>query len=426
MTSVSTGFLFLFILLLLSAVFSSSETAITAITKSRLATMREKHHYYRRFLDWIINDVHKALNVTLICNNLVNIAASALATSLALVLFGNNGPVIAVVFMTVIIVIFGEILPKSIAIVKSETILLFALPFLSFLNFILSPFIWLLSKLIRLLGLVFGIDLGNPHTFVTREEIEQMVNIGEASGVIEEEERRMIHGIISFKESRVYEIMVPRTDIDAVPSDFSIGEAVAVFHEHGHSRVPIFEDSMDDIQGILYVKDTIPYLHSGLSTEPVSKLKRNALFVPESTKIVDIFNTMKSRHVHMAIVVDEYGGTAGLVTLEDLLEEIVGEIQDEYDKENPPVRRESTGEYIVQGFLGLEDLSDHTEYLFESDEAESIGGLVLSITGEFPEKGAKVKYNDWIIEVLEVEDHRIQLLKLIRTDQDNEDAVDRE
>jgi CBS domain containing-hemolysin-like protein len=135
---------------------------------------------------------------------------------------------------------------------------------------------------------------------------------------------------------------------------------------------------------------------------------------------------MKSRHVHMAIVVDEYGGTAGLVTLEDLLEEIVGEIQDEYDKENPPVRRETTGEYIVQGFLGLEDLSDYTEYLFESDEAESIGGLVLSITGEFPEKGAKVKYNDWIIEVLEVEDHRIQLLKLIRTDQDKEDAVDRE
>ncbi len=416
-SSIIGGFGFLLLLLILSALFSSSETAITAMTKSRLVTMREKHHYYGRLLNWLINDVHRVLNVTLICNNLVNIAASALATSLALVIFGNHGPVIAVIFMTVLIVIFGEILPKSIAIVRSEKILLFTLPVLAFLNIVLSPFVWLLTKLIRFFGLVLGVDLGSPHTFVTREEIEQMVNIGEASGVIEEVERRMIHGIISFKESRVYEIMVPRTDIDAVPSDFSIGEAVSVFHEHGHSRVPIFEDSMDNITGILYVKDTIPYLHSGLSTEPVSKLKREALFVPETTRIVDIFNTMKSKHVHMAIVVDEYGGTAGLITLEDLLEEIVGEIQDEYDKEKSPIRKEPSGSYLVQGFLGLEDLSDFTEYKFVSDEAESVGGLVLSITGEFPDEGDKVPYNDWTIEVLKVEDHRIQLLRLIPGEQ---------
>src|SRR6056297_1258365 len=416
-SSIIGGFGFLLLLLILSALFSSSETAITAMTKSRLVTMREKHHYYGRLLNWLINDVHRVLNVTLICNNLVNIAASALATSLVLIIFGNHGPVIAVIFMTVLIVIFGEILPKSIAIVRSERILLFTLPVLAFLNIVLSPFVWVLTKLIRVFGLVLGVDLGSPHTFVTREEIEQMVNIGEASGVIEEVERRMIHGIISFKESRVYEIMVPRTDIDAVPSDFSIGEAVAVFHEHGHSRVPIFEDSMDDIQGILYVKDTIPYLHSGLSTEPVSKLKRNALFVPESTKIVDIFNTMKSRHVHMAIVVDEYGGTAGLVTLEDLLEEIVGEIQDEYDSEEIPVRQLSSNVYIVEARLPIDEVNEALGIHIPEEESETLGGLVLSITGEFPDEGDKVPYNDWTIEVLKVEDHRIQLLRLIPGEQ---------
>ncbi|MBN1333307.1 MAG: HlyC/CorC family transporter [Synergistales bacterium] len=413
-SSLTGGFFILFILLLLSALFSSAETSITAMSRSKLLALKEKHPYEAKFLDWLLHDLQKALTITLIANNLVNIAASALATSLALVVFGDKGIFIAVVIMTILIVIFGEILPKSIAIVRSEKVLLLTLPVLTLLYFLLAPFVWFLKKLIKYLGLIFGVDLESPHTFVTREEIEQMVTIGEATGVIEEVERKMIHGIISFKESRVYEIMVPRTDMDAVPSEYSIGEAVAVFQEHGHSRVPIFEGSLDNIIGILYVKDTIPYLDSGMAQEPVSKLKRDPLFIPESMKIVDLFNIMKGKHVHMAIVVDEYGGTAGIVTLEDLLEEIVGEIQDEYDKENPPVLRESAGSFLVQGYVGLEDLSESLNYPFESEDAESIGGLVLSLAGEFPEEGEKLRYRDWEIDVVKVEDHRIQLLRLLR------------
>jgi len=410
--SMPWGFTILFLLLLLSALFSSSETSITAMSRSKLLALKEKHPYEGKFIDWLINDFQKALTITLIANNLVNIAASALATSLALVMFGDKGIFIAVVIMTVLIVIFGEILPKSIAIVRAEKLILLTLPILVLLYFFLAPFVWFLKKMIKIFGKIFGVDLESPHTFVTREEIEQMVTIGEATGVIEEVERKMIHGIISFKESRVYEIMVPRTDMDAVPSDYSIGEAVDVFLEHGHSRVPIYDGSLDSITGILYVKDTIPYLNSGMSHEPVSKLKRDPLFVPESMKIVDLFNIMKGKHVHMAIVVDEYGGTAGIATLEDLLEEIVGEIQDEYDKENPPVLRESSGSFLVQGYVSLEDLSENLEYPFEAEDAESIGGLVLLIAGEFPEEGEKMLYRDWEIEVVEVEDHRIQLLRL--------------
>lgn len=407
--------LILLFLLLLSALFSSSETAITAMSRGRLLALKEKHPSFSKTLDWLMNDIQRALTVTLVTNNLVNIAASAVATSLALMIFGGKGIFIAVVVMTFMIVIFGEILPKSFAIVRSESILMITLPVIRMISVGFSPLLFLLTAFVRSLGAVFRVDLSNPHTFVTREEIEQMVNIGEASGVFEEVERRMIHGIISFKESRVYEIMVPRTDMDAVSSDLSIVDTVSVFQEHGHSRVPIYEGSLDNIVGILYVKDAIPYLSCDQADQPVLKLRREPLFVPESMKIVDLFNIMKGKHIHMAIVVDEYGGTAGIVTLEDLLEEIVGEIQDEFDKEKPPVKRESKDTFLVEGQVSLEDLSDIMNYSFESEEAESIGGLVLSLAGEFPDEGFKTVYGIWTIEVMELEDHRIKLLRLVRT-----------
>ena len=170
--------------------------------------------------------------------------------------------------MTALIVFFGEVFPKSVAIIQSDFVLVFSLPFLRLLDILLAPFVWLMIAAVRLLGLLFKVDLKARHPFVTREEFEQMVNIGEESGALEEVERRMIHGIISFEETRVYEIMVPRTDMDAVPSNCTVAEAMKVFQEHGHSRVPVFEENLDDIVGILYVKDTIPNLLAGSSKPP--------------------------------------------------------------------------------------------------------------------------------------------------------------
>jgi putative hemolysin len=416
--------IFLLFLIICSAFFSSAETAITAAGRGKLLALQERHPYQRRFFQWLVGDVQRALTITLVSNKLVNISARAVSTKQAILLFGHRGVLWAVIIMTVVIVIFGEVLPKSIAIIKSEAILIFTLPILRLLGVVFSPFIWIMNRLVRVLGLLFGVDLRMQHTFVTREEIEQMVNIGEASGVLEAVERKMIHGIISFEETRVYEIMVPRTDINAIANDASIGDSVAIFQEYGHSRIPVFDESLDDIVGILYAKDAIPYLFSGKIDEPVSKLKRDALFVPETMKIVDVFNIMKNRRVHMAIVVDEYGGTAGLVTLEDLLEEIVGEIQDEYDFETAPVLKETGGNYLVQANVSLEDLSETLAYPFESEDAESVGGLVLSLTGGFPEKGALLQYGKWEIEVLDVEDHRIKLLRfheVLLKDEENEE-----
>ncbi|HPD98604.1 MAG TPA: CNNM domain-containing protein, partial [Synergistales bacterium] len=223
---IAQSILILAFLLGLSALFSSSETAITSIGRGKLLAIQEKNPQKKRGIEWLISDMHRALTVILIGNNLVNIAASAVATSLALSLFGPKGLLVAVAFMTVMIVVFGEILPKSMAIIRPEKIVTATLPLLRFINVIFAPLIWATVVTVKFLGSLMKVDLSSQHPFVTREEIEQMVNIGEASGVFEEDERRMIHGVISFEETRVYEIMVPRTDMVTVSGEISVQESV--------------------------------------------------------------------------------------------------------------------------------------------------------------------------------------------------------
>jgi len=407
-----TGFVVLAVLLFCSAFFSASETAITIVGRGRLLALEEKFPQKKKTIEWLLADMQKVLSVILIGNNLVNIAASAVATSVCMLLFGQKGLLIAVGGMTVFIVIFGEILPKSVAISHFERIVLVALPILRLFSYLVLPLLSFVRIIVQFIGAIFKLDIAGGNTFVTREEIEQMVNIGEASGAIEEEERRMIHGVISFEETKVYEIMVPRTDMVAVAGETTLGEAVKVFEDYGHSRVPVFEDNVDNITGILYVKDIMGVIVAGKLDIPVKELKREALFVPETMKIADLFDVMRNKRVHMAIVVDEYGGTAGLVTLEDLLEEIVGEIQDEYDREIPLVNKKEDGSYMVKGYIDLEDLSEALDYNFESDEADTLGGLILSLSGHFPEQGQHFRYGPWDIEVVEVSKHRIRQARL--------------
>lgn len=412
------GLVLLLSLLIFSALFSSTETAITAVGKGKLMALEERHPSRRRALSWLSGDPQRALTVTLVANNLVNIAASAVATSLALDLVGENGVFLAVAIMTLLIVIFGEILPKSIAILHSENILLVVLPILRFLSAVFGPLLWATIAVVRGLGKLIRVDISPQHAFVTREEIEQMVTIGEASGVLEEEERKMIHGVISFEETRAYEIMVPRTDMVALQQEVTVEDAVQVFMTHGHSRVPVFTESLDRIVGILYVKDVISRMVEGNMADSIESVMRPALFVPETMRIADLFTLMKNKRVHMAIVVDEYGGTAGIVTLEDLLEEIVGEIQDEYDQEPPPIQKNADGSYLVQGNVNLEDISEKLHYPFTSEDVESVAGLIISLSGRFPIKGQHVIYGVWDFEVLDVEDHRVKSLKLIRTQEE--------
>ena len=409
------------VLIILSAFFSGAETSITATGKGKLRTPQEQGRY--KFLNstfqWLIDDAQEALTVCLIANNVVNISASALASSAVLEIFGAGALVIVVPVMTVLIVIFGEILPKSAAMIYSENVLLFAAPILRILAFLISPIAWTMKKCVTAIGFVLHLDLGTQQVFVTRDEIEQVVKIATESGALEANERRMIDGIIDFDETKVHEIMIPRTDMIALEADDTLGEAVKLFIDEGHSRIPVYEESPDNIIGILYVKDTLKnLLDSDLSCE-VRTLLRKPIFVPETIKTSEVLEAMRREHIHIAIIVDEYGGVAGLVTMEDILEQIVGEIQDEYDQEVPEVQKIDDNTYSVQGSISLENLSEALGSEFESEDAESLGGLVLTMSGGFPEEGEEFEYKHWLIRVEALEEHRITLLTLKKINPDN-------
>ncbi len=404
--------LVLAVLLCLSAFFSSSETAITTTGRMRILALQEKHPHLQKLFQWVVHDPQSVLTVVLISNNMVNIGASALTTAMAIRLMGPEGAFWAVGIMTVLIILFGEIFPKSIAIIYPEKLVLFSLPLLWGLHFLLSPLIWIFHRVVRFFGTLFKIDLTPGLVFVTRKEIEQVVQMGGVSGALEEEERKMIHSIITFEETRAFEIMIPRTDMVALPRETTVTEAVSIFEENGHSRIPVFDGNLDNITGTLHIKDLIKSLSSGETDVAVQELARESLFVPEVMKIAELFNIMREDRVHMAIVVDEYGGTAGLVTLEDLLEEIVGEIQDEYDQELPPIRWTEDGTYLVDGNVNLGDLGEVLGDLFEAEDVDSIAGLVLSLSGSFPAKGSSVTYGNWSIEVKEILGHRITQVAL--------------
>lgn len=411
MAGIIAGFIVLFFL---SAFFSGAETSITATGTGKLRTLQEQGRY--KFLNstfqWLIDDTQEALTVCLIANNVVNISASALASSVALGLFGAKALVFVVPVMTVLIVIFGEILPKSAAMVYSENVLIFAAPILRVLAFLITPIAWAMKKCVTGIGLLLHMDLGTQQVFVTRDEIEQVVKIGEESGALEANERRMIDGIIDFDETRVHEIMIPRTDMIALEANDTLSEAVKLFINEGHSRIPVYEESQDNIIGILYVKDTLKNLLDGDLSCEVKTLLRKPIFVPETIKTAEVLEAMRHEHIHIAIIVDEYGGVAGIVTMEDILEQIVGEIQDEYDEEVPEVQKLEDGSYMVQGSMSLEDLSEALGSEFTSDDAETLGGLVLTLSGNFPEEGEVFDYEGWSIQVVALEEHRITLLNM--------------
>lgn len=401
-------------LMVMSFYFSATETSITAAGRGKLLALSDEHPHRKKDFIWLIDNLATSINVTLIGNNLVNIASSAVATALAISVFGVFGPLYAVVVMTILIVIFCEILPKNIAIANKDGVLLMSLPILRMFSFIFKPVTGFLTLLLRGLGKIIGMDLVTFSALISREEIDHIVAQGGVSGALEEDERKMIHGVIAFEETRVSEVMCPRIDVYSIDHDEPVSEAVKIFIESGHSRIPVHKEDIDDVVGFLYAKDLLAPLMRGEKDAEASKFMRKALFVPETMKTDETLDIMKKSKKHIAIVVDEYGGTAGLITLEDLLEEIVGDIQDEYDTETPDISIEKDGSFIVQGQVNLEDLAEALSYPFDNyfEEVDTLGGMLLMISGNFPHQGETVTFGPWDIKVLEVQNHRILSAKL--------------
>lgn len=408
-TSTMGQLLALVILIFLSGFFSGSETALVSVNRIRLKKMAEEGREEAEIVEDLLDRPNKLLATILVGNNLVNIAAASIATSLAIDYFGSRGVGIATGVMTFLILVFGEVTPKSYAIQNAEKISLRIARPMNFLVRVLYPVVRVLTSITKPLITRLG---GEMHLtpYITEEEIKMLVEVGEREGVIEKGEKEMIHGVFKFGDMEAKEVMVPRIDMKCLSVEDTLQKAIDYVIQTGHSRFPVYEKNIDNIVGILNSKDLFG---KGIN-ERIRDLVRPAYYVPESKKLDEILREMQDKKTQMAIVVDEYGGTLGLVTLEDILEEIVGEIMDEYDTEEPGVQVVAEGVAIVDAKADIGELNDALDIDLPEEDFETVGGLMFNILGRIPKPGDKVKINGNTMEVKTMRGRRISKIKVTR------------
>ncbi len=400
-------FIILGILVVLSSYFSGVETAFISLGRIRLRTMQDKNSKNVELIKKLKDDPHKLLSTLLIGNNFVNIAGSAIATSIAIEMFGSTGIGIATGIMTVVVLIFGEITPKTIAIAKAEKICSFSAPSIYYLQIILTPFIVLSDMLTRKLTSVFGDQKAGPA--VTEEEIKSFINMGEEIGSIEKDEKEMINNIFRMNDIELKEIMVPKSQMVVVDETSSIKDATDLILRTGHSRIPVFRDDKDKIVGILYARD----LMCSNSVRHVKGIMRSASFVPETKKADSMLQEMQKSKNHMAIAVNEYGDVTGLVTLEDVLEEIVGEIYDETDKVKINIRKSGKNTYLIDGETTIDEIRKVIgPKIKTSKEYNTISGFILAKLARIPLKGEVLEYKKYQLKVLSVDKNRIKKIEM--------------
>ena len=403
----------LLVLLVLSSFFSMSETALMSLSKIRIRHMVEEGVKGAKLVEKLIEDPNKLLGAILIGNNIVNIGASSIATSLAVKLSGGSDSAVIVVtaIMTVLILIFGEITPKSIAKQKSEQVSLKVSKPIKLCVFIFKPFVAVFTIISSVFIRLFGGDPKATEPFITEEELKTMVGVSEEEGVLEDVEKEMIFNVFDFADLQVKDVMVQRVDVTAVEVNDSYEDLLKIIKEDQYSRIPVYDDTIDDIVGILNVKDLIIEGDKGGDFK-VTEYMREPLYTFEFKKITELFNEMKKTRNHMAVVLDEYGGTVGIVTIEDLVEEIVGDIQDEYDKERDMIEVIKEDEYVVEGSARLDDVSDLIGVKMESEEFDSVGGLIIGALGRIPENNEEVVIDRIKFVVEEVEKNRIMKVRI--------------
>ena len=374
----------LVILLILSSIFSSTETALTTVNKIRMRTLSEAGNKKADRVLRVTENQGKMLSAILIGNNVVNLSASSLATSIAIERFGSVGAGIATGILTLLILIFGEIAPKTMATINADQISLWVSGFIEFLMWILTPVIFIVNKLAMGVLLLFRVDPNKSQNAMTEEELRTIVDVGEESGVIETEEKEMIHNLFDFGDSEAKEIMIPRIDMTFVSKDATYQEVIEIFKEDKFTRLPVYEETTDNVVGILNMKDLL--LCEDPNTFSIDEIMREPYFTFEHKNTADLFIEMRKSSISLAVVLDEYGVTAGMITLEDLLEEIVGEIRDEYDTdEEDAISQISDREYLVLGSTNLDDVNDELGTSFQSDDYDTIGGYCLELLDHLPE-----------------------------------------
>jgi len=396
-------------LLILSAFFSGTETAYFHIRKHRKETPEK--------IKSVLDSPQRLLVSLLTGNTIVNVSIASLAAYITAG-FADDYTwskstliLMEVLVVSVVVLIFGEILPKMIAIKYSKEYALKMYTPLKIMMFILSPIAQGFNAITNVVIKI--IPFRKEKIFDSEEELKILAELGEEEGTLQEEESDMIQSIFDFKEKTVGEIITPRVDIVSLKSDESIDKAMDIIGERQFSKIPIYIDTIDNIKGILYAKDIIPYLMGSRPNVNLQTLARQPFFVPETKPIDDLMEEFKLRKTSIAIVVDEWGGTEGLVTLEDVVEEVMGEIRDPYDQEESNVLKQSDGSFIVDGSITIYDLEEETDIEFPEDrDYDTLGGFILDILTDIPQTGEQVEFNDMVFTVQTVESNRIGKIKI--------------
>ena len=409
----------LVILVILSAFFSATETAFTSLNRIRLKSRADSGNKRAALTLRIAEDYDKLLSTNLIGNNIVNISASTVGTVLFTKLFLDYGPLVSTVVLTVVILVFGEISPKSMAKENAEAFAMFAAPIMRVLMTVLAPVNYLFAQWKKLLSRIFR---KSEEEGITEEELITMVDQAENEGGLDQHEGQLIRSAIEFNDLEVEEILTPRVDIVAAEDIATMDEIAAIFAENGYSRLPIYHDTIDNIIGVIHEKDFHAARYHG--QEDVSAIVSNVLYTTGSTKISDLLRILQRAKAHMVIVVDEYGGTEGLCTLEDIVEELVGEIWDEHDEVIEEFKKQSDGSYLISCNANLTDLYDLFSIKGERD-CTTVSGWVMEEIGRVPEEGDHFVYENLDVTVTRVDHRRVLEIRVVVLPQEDTGDKDR-
>ena len=396
--------------IILSAFFSSSETALTSVNIFKIRQMEKNGVEKAPLVRKLVDNIGSVLTTILIGNNIVNIVTTTIATIFFTEVMGPKGAVISPIILTIVVLIFGEVTPKNIAAANSEKLALNVARPIKLLDFIFKPINFILGKITGAITKVF-VGEEEESSLVTEEDLKTIVDVSEEQGVINNEESEMINNVFEFGNSYVSDIMTARTNMEAISIESDQEELYEMLKETNHSRIPVYGKNIDNILGILHMKDIVSAIADGKELN-LEEIIRPAHYVYDNMHIFDLFTNMRSENVSLAIVIDEYGGTSGLVTIEDIVEELVGEIDDEYDKDEKDIFKLTENSYLVKPALHLSDFNDYFNLELEEIKNDSIGGYVIDYLSRIPEQGDSIEVDNIKITVDEVDRYKIEMLKV--------------
>jgi len=407
-------FILLVVMLILCALASASETALTSISRIKLKNLVEEGDKKATEIEQLLASPNVFLSTILIVNSVAVIVASSMATVLSLRFSASWGELISTILISLVVLIFCEITPKTAAVQNPLRWARILVAPVRVSAKILRPIVVVLSAITSALIRLMGGQPVRHGPFVTEEELRLLVTVGEEEGVLEEEETEMIHSIFEFADTPVREVMIPRIDVIALEGNATVDQAVDLALEGGFSRIPVYEESIDNIVGVLYTKDMLKQLREGHSALTVRNMVRPAYFVPETKKLDDLLREIRQKRVHLAIVIDEYGSVAGLVTIEDLVEEIVGDIQDEFDHEETLYERVNEHEYIFSAKISIDEFNEIMDTRLENEDYDTLGGFLYAQLDKIPIAGDAITFENHRFTVLTTRGRRIVRVRVER------------